>query len=91
MATNKKGEQIYHCKYRKQTKKWDVTPTKQIKEYKYATQLMDAIMTERKSSCAPLNRPRHIDSDSRTNIQETIAHNVPLHTKDIVSNKRSRF
>lgn len=61
VATNKKGEQIYHHKYRKQTKKWDVTPTKHMKKYKYATELMDAVMTEQKSSCAPLKRPRRVD------------------------------
>ena len=91
VATNKSGEQIYHRKYRKQTKKWDVTPTKQMKKYKYATELMDVVITERKSFCAPLKRPRHVDSDNPTNIQATIAHTEPLHTKDIISNKRSRF
>lgn len=91
VATNKKGEQIYHRKYRKQTKKWDVTPTKHMKKYKYATELMDAVMTERKSSCAPLKRPRRVDSDCPTNIQATIVYSEPLHTQDIVSNKRSRF
>ena len=91
VAKNNKGEQIYHRKYRKQTKKWDITPTKQIKEYSYAAELMDAIMTERKSSCAPLKRRRPVDDDSPLNIQATIAHTAPTHTQDIVHNKRSRF
>ena len=91
VAKNKKGEQIYHRKYCKQTKKWDITPTKQIKEYSYAIELMDTIMAERKSSCAPLKRRRPVDDDSPTNIQATIAHTAPIHTQDIVNNKRSRF
>ena len=91
VAKNEKGEQIYHRKYRKQTKKWDATATKQIKEFTYSTELMDTIMAERKTSCAPLKRRRHVDDDNPTNIQATIAHIAPLHTQDIVTNKRSRF
>ena len=91
VAKNKTGIQIYHCKYRKQTKKWDTTATKQIKEFTYLTELMDTIMAERKTSCAPLKRRRQVDGDNPTNIQATIAHIAPLHTQDIVTNKCSRF
>ena len=52
---------------------------------------MDAIMAECKSSCAPLKRRIPVDDDSLTNIQATIAHTAPIHTQDIVNNKRSRF
>lgn len=90
VAKNKKGEQIYHRKYCKQTKRWDVTATKQIKEFTYSTELMDTIMAERKTSCTPLKRRRNVDDDNPTNIQATIAHTASLHTQDIVTNKRSR-
>ena len=72
-------------------KRWDVTAIKQIKEFTYSTDLMDTIMAEHKTSCAPLKRRRHVDDDNPTNIQATIAHTAPLHTQDIVTNKRSRF
>ena len=48
-------------------------------------------MAQRKISCAPLKRRRHVSDDNPTNIQATIAHIAPLHTQDIVTNKRSRF
>ena len=43
VATTTKGEQRYHRKYRKQSKKWDVTPVKTKKEYKYIPELIAAI------------------------------------------------
>ena len=73
------------------SKKWDITFTKQIKEYTYTTELMDVIMAEHKFSCAPIKRRRHVDDDTPTNIQATITHAAPLHTQDIVTNKLSRF
>ena len=48
-------------------------------------------MAEHKSSCAPLKRCRPVDDNSPTNIQVTIAHTAPIHTQDIVNNKRCRF
>ena len=32
---NSSGEIVYHRKYRKQTKKWDTTPTLTSKKYEY--------------------------------------------------------
>ena len=35
VARNRAGDIIYHRKYRKQTKKWDVTPVHCRKDYSY--------------------------------------------------------
>jgi len=45
-----KGEQRYHRKYRKQSKKRDVTPVKTKKEYKYIPELLAAIFQAHKES-----------------------------------------
>ena len=47
---NQNGDIIYHRKYRKQTKKWDVSPTKSNKTYKYIPELMKSIIEECKVS-----------------------------------------
>lgn len=66
MARNKKGEHIYsRRRYRKQTKKWDVTPCKEPKNYEYLPLLMQDILTSRRESVVgvkhkeivPLNHP----------------------------------
>ena len=37
------GTKIYHRKYRKQTKKWDVTPVLEEKKYECIPQLMEGV------------------------------------------------
>ena len=90
-ATNSSGEQIYHRKYRRQSKKWDVTPVKENKHYKYIPQLIAAIFTQRMTSADTLKQTIHLPNHHPANIQSTIAHTRPGDTADIVKTKRSRF
>ena len=90
-AINQQGVSIYHRKYRKQSKKWDVTPMKLAKKYTYIPELISSIFQERLTSYTRLKDPRHICDDEPTHIQSTIAHTAPDVTEDIVKSKRSRF
>lgn len=90
-AVSTKGEQLYHRKYRKQSKKWDVTPLKTTKTYKYIPELIQAVFEERKASISSMKRPATLPEEHPTNIQHTIAHTQPNNTADIVKNKKSRF
>ena len=91
VATTAKGEQRYHQKYRKQSKKWDVTPVKTKKEYKYIPELIAAIFRTCKESDYGLQSRRLLREDNPVHIQHTIAHCPPDHTVDIVAKKRSKF
>lgn len=90
-ATNIRGEQIYHRKYRKQSKKWDAAPLKDRKGYKYIPELIAAIFEQRKQSTITLKRTMPLPDNHPVNIQATIAHTQPGDTADIVKNKKSRF
>ena len=90
-ATNIRGEPLYHRKYRKQSKKWDATPLKDRKGYKYIPEVMAAIFEQRKQSTIPLKRPNCLPLNHPANLQATIAHTQPGDTADIVKNKKSRF
>ena len=87
-AVDKKGDQLYHRKYRKQSKKWDATPLKSNKTYKYIHEL---VQEERMMSVSSIKRPMTLPEDHLANIQHTIAHLQPDNTTDIVKNKKSRF
>ena len=50
IATNKEGEIINHRKYRKQTKKWDITPVCCQKKYSYMKNLVAEIVRLREES-----------------------------------------
>lgn len=91
VAVNRKGNTIYHRKYRKQTKKWDVTAVKSTKEYKYIPDLMQQIFEERMMSAAPLKQPITLAQDHPAKRQRTIAHTQPDETVNIATNKSSRF
>ena len=41
--TDTKGEKTYHQKYRKQTKKWDVTPVMENKKYECIPELIKSV------------------------------------------------
>ena len=89
MAKNKNGEPIYSRQYRKQTKKWDVTPCKEAKKYDYLSQIMQEILNSRKESTVGLKHKESLPHDDLQRIQQTIAHQPPVNTKDIVMNKKS--
>ena len=90
-ALNHNGDIIYHRKYRKQTKKWDVTPTKSKKLYKYIPELMRAILEERKVLAHNLKHQVTLHQEHPSNIQATIAHIIPDATAQLVKNKCTRF
>lgn len=77
IATTAKGDQRYHHKYRKQSKKWDVTPVKAKKEYTYIPNLISAIFEARKDSHGILRAKKRVQDDHPVNIQATIAHCLP--------------
>ena len=90
-AVDNKGEQLFHRKYRKQSKKWDVTPLKSNKTYKYIPELIQAVFEERMVSVSSMKRPMTLPENHPANIQHTIAHLQPDNTTDIIKNKKSRF
>jgi len=45
--TKPDGTKAYHCKYRKQTKKWDITPEK----YEYMSEIMECVYVMRIHLC----------------------------------------
>lgn len=47
---SKDGNLLYHRKYRKQSKKWDATPTLIWKKYEYIPQIMSEIYKARAAS-----------------------------------------
>lgn len=89
--TNKKGEVMYQRKYRKQSKKWDVTPLLTPKKYDYIPELFTSIKRERHISSNNLKHKQTIASSHPSNIQQTIAHHPPVSTSELVASKRSRF
>ena len=91
LARNKKGEQIYSQRYRKQTRKWDVTPCKEPNKYDYLPLLMQDFQSSRRDSIVGLKHKEILPQDRPQRIQLTIAHLPPVNTKDIVMNKKSRF
>ena len=56
-AKNKKGDFVYHRKYRKQSKKWDVTPTLTTKKFLYILNLLHEIELERESHMVIVSKP----------------------------------
>ena len=50
--TKQDGTKVYHRKYRKQTKKWDVTPVLEEK-YEYIPEIMECVRVMRHSIFAP--------------------------------------
>ena len=76
---------IYHRKYRKQTKKWDASPVKCDKAYKYVLDLMQLIFEEHKISDHGLKR-------KRIRPQEHPMNNCTHHTRQYIRNcKKETF
>lgn len=90
-AKNKAGDIIYNRKFRKQSKKWDATPTLKQKEYIYIPELMEVIKSQHVSSCSGLKKGIPSRYDHPSTIQSTIANTPPASTNDIVRKKQSRF
>ena len=60
-------------KYRKQTKKWDLSLLKCDKDYKYIPDLMHMVCKERRMSNHGLKCKRAMQQEHPANIQSTIA------------------
>ena len=82
---------MYQRKYRKQTKRWDVTPTLVSKEYSYIPKLMDVISRERANSDVNLKHKQLQPLHHPCNIQKMIGHRPPENTAELVASKLSRF
>jgi len=67
-AVNKNGDIIYHRKYRKQIKKWDVSPVKCDKAYKYIPDLVHTVFEEWKMSNHGLKCKRAMPQEHPANI-----------------------
>ena len=90
-AVTKSGDQLFHRKYRKQSKKWDTSPTMNRKTHDYIPTIMRAIMERRISASITLKHSVVIPEDRPTQIHNTIAHVPPTATHYIMRNKCSRF
>ena len=86
-----KGERIYHRKYRRQTKKWDVSPVLKSKQYNYIPELMNSVRLLRSQTSVTLRHKRVLAEDHPAQQQPTIAHVNPNPTDELVWQKRSRF
>ena len=91
VARNREGDIIYHRKYRKQTKKWDVTPVRCRKDYTYMNELIKDILKLREETDSSSRSRVPIASNHPRHIQLTIGLNAPPDTQSIVINKQSRF
>lgn len=90
-ATNKNSEIIYNRKFRKQTKKWDATPSLEKKKYQYIPDLILEIERQYTLSNNNLKKGQPSPYDHPANIAKTIGNSQPETTKDIVQKKQSRF
>ena len=90
-AKNKDGVQIYNRKFRKQTKKWDVTPVLECKKYPHIPELMNTIELEYKDRDNALRVQVQSPYDNPASIQKTIRNFQPELTSEMVRKKCSRF
>ena len=91
IARNKEGDIICQRKYRKQTKKWDVTLVRCPKKYSYMKDLVAQILKFREPSDQTTRSEVTLISNHPHNIQLTISHIQPPETSEILSTKQSRF
>lgn len=89
-AVTKSGD-MFHRKYRKQSKKWDASPTMNQKTYPYIPNIVRAITEKWTSASITMKHSVIVPEDHPTRIQGTITHASPTATHDIIHNKRSRF
>ena len=90
-AKNKCGDVIYNRKFRKQTKKWDATPSLVNKKYNYIPDLLKEIETVHIQSTNNLKKGQPSPYDHPTSIARTIGNSQPGSTNEIVQRKQSRF
>ena len=91
-ATNSRGEQIVHHKYRKQSNRLDATPVKDTKHYKHISELIAAIFEKLKKSVDTLKQTICLPDHHPVNTLSTVAHSQqPGDIADIVKNRWLRF
>ena len=88
-AHSREGTAIHAHKFRKQSKKWAVTPVKKRKEYSYVNKIRDS-----KTETQLLRIPQEemvLSPSNPYHIQHTIRDSDPPSTSMIIENKGSRF
>ena len=90
-AKNREGGVIYARKFRKQTKKWDVTPLMNNKKYTYIPELLKEIEGIRTATFSYTKRKRLLPSNHPAEITRTIGNTVPDSIPSIVQAKKSHF
>lgn len=75
---------MYQRKYRKVSKKWDVTPVKEKKEYSYVPDIMQRILDFREDSTIVMRKKVVMPAEHPSQVQATIGHIPPAATNDIV-------
>lgn len=91
IAKNKQGGVVYQRKYRKQTKKWDVTPVRTKKEYKYMDKLKLEIMDQRVHSVQTTRSKPVLPDNHPKYIQTTIGQVPPSNTKELAAKNFQDF
>ena len=90
-AHSRDGTAIHARKFRKPSKKWDVTPVKKSKEYSYVNKIIQEIQKQRYDSCESLKKKRPLSPSNPYHIQHTIGDSDPPSTSMIIENNRSRL
>ena len=85
-AQNKQGQVMYGRKFRKQTKKWDVTPLKEHKTYSYIPEILQEIEVIRTSlPRCNVKHKRPIPLDHPARLRPNIGNTDPDPTASIVT------
>ena len=90
-SVNKEGIEIYSCKFRKQTKKWDATPVLECKKYPHISRFQTAVELEYQQRDKALRSKVQSPYDHPVMIKKTIGNSQPVSTCEIVQRKCSRF
>jgi len=90
-AQNKEGDIIYARKFRKQTKKWDASPTLEKKQFSYVPNIVKEIESQWCDTTCTMKTTVRSPHDTPATIQSTIGNSQPSSTNDIVIAKKSRF
>ena len=79
-ASNKVGTAIHARKFRKQSKKCNVTPVKKTKEYSYMNQIIEEMKRLRQNSSQSLKKEGLLLANDHYYIQHTIGDSDPHYT-----------
>ena len=90
-AHSREGTATHARKFRKQSKKWDVTPVKKRKEYLYVNKIIQEIQKQRHDSCESLKKKRLLSPSNPYHIQHTIGDSDPPSTSTIRDHDVSLF